>query len=816
MFKRISGLLLTIVIPAVSLFSFTTFSHLSAATNESTVLIDAVLYDGLEYKEPDEAVRLRNVSGTNVDISNWQLYDGSSKAVIPDGTTLVAGQTIWLTKDSFFFTRQFGFVPDFEVVDSSSAVPNLSGTWPGFANSGDEVILLNAAEDVVDALVYEGGDTSQPGWSGTAVYHYNDNNSLFGEEGQILYRKRDQTSGQPVPDTDTAADWAQEMGDPVNGRKIMYPGWDLDTFFHTAQVTGTAVLTIAIAPDNAYQTIINEINHATTSLDVESHTFENLALKDAFVQAANRGVAINILLEGGPPGGVSDQEKYVCHELEAAGAHCWFMISNDSKYINDRYKYIHAKFILIDGQKVIISSENLSPNSLPYDDKSDGTWGRRGVVLITDAPGVVSHVRQIFSLDFELTHHVDITDTTSFQPPVGFIPNPENGGVTYTVRYPHPVSFSGELTFELVQSPENSLRDQDGLLGLINRAGDGDTILVQQQYEQAYWGVNSNAVNDPNLRLEAYINAARRGATVRLLLDEFFDDSRDGNSNAATCQYVKNIARGEGLDMDCALGNPAGLGIHNKMVLVEVNGRGAIHVGSINGSETSHKANRELALQVQSDAAYAYLADLFNRDWPYRVYLPTAMNNFVGPTNHLVISEILYDSPGANEDAEFIELANPTSNSIDLSNFSLGDAVNPSDFEDVRRFPAGTTMPPRSALVIATTATGFKREFGADPDFEILETDPLVPNLIDDTNWGNTATYLQLGNSGDELLLRNTVDQVIDVVTYGSGSYPVVTSCPLASLIGASLERYPYWQDTNDCTADFQENPFPSPGTLSE
>ena len=96
----------------------------------------------------------------------------------------------------------------------------------------------------------------------------------------------------------------------------------------TAQVTETAVLTVAIAPDNAYQAIVDEINQADTSLDIESHTFEHIGIKDALIQAANRGVAINILLEGGPPGGISDQEKYICQELEAAGAHCWFMIAD--------------------------------------------------------------------------------------------------------------------------------------------------------------------------------------------------------------------------------------------------------------------------------------------------------------------------------------------------------------------------------------------------------------------------------------------------------------------------------------------------------
>lgn len=814
MFKRFFWLLVTAVIPTLFLSLLTTIPRLTAAENASTVLIDAVLYDGRELNDPDEAVRLWNVSATAVDIGGWRLNDAPDRmttATFPPGTTLAAGQTIWIAWNGAAFARQFGFSPDFEVADSSPSIPNLTGTtWPGFTNTGDEVYLQDGAMAVVDMLVYEGG-TVQDEWSGTTVFPYDP----FAADGQILYRRRDQATGRPVPDTNTVADWAQGTDDVINGRKTMYPGWDLDTFFMTAQVTETAVLTVAIAPDNAYQAIIAEINQATTSLDIETHTFENVAIKDALIAAANRGVAINILLEGGPPGGIPDQEKFICQELEAAGAHCWLMINNSPSKIYDRYDYIHAKFILVDGQKVIISSENLSPNSLPNDDKSDGTWGRRGVVLITDAPGVVSHVQQIFDLDLDPANHVDITSTVA-APPIGFIPNLETGGITYTVRYPAPVAFSGEFAFELVQSPENSLRDQDGLLGLVNQAGAGDTILVQQLSERPYWGAtSSNPTADPNPRLEAYVSAARRGARVRLLLDEYFDDDGSATSNSATCEYVKTIAQNEGLDMDCALGNPAGLGIHNKMVLVRVNGRGYIHIGSINGTETSNKANRELALQVQSDGAYALLADMFSRDWPYRVYLPVILNNFIGPAGHPLISEVLYDSPGV-DDAEFIELVNPTGSTIDLSNFSLGDAVNPTDFEDVRRFPPGTMLAPRTALVIATTATGFFTEFGKNPDFEILNTNAAVPSMIDDPNWGSTNTYLQLGNAGDEVILRDPNNQVIDVVTYGSGSYPGVTACPLITLLNASLERNPFWRDTDDCSVDFFENAFPSPGVLVE
>ena len=38
-------------------------------------------------------------------------------------------------------------------------------------------------------------------------------------------------------------------------------------------------------------------------------------------------------------------------------------------------------------------------------------------------------------------------------------------------------------------------------------------------------------------------------------------------------------------------------------------------VGSLNGGEVSAKLNREMALLVGSDEAYAYLADVFWYDW---------------------------------------------------------------------------------------------------------------------------------------------------------------------------------------------------------
>ena len=495
------------------------------------------------------------------------------------------------------------------------------------------------------------------------------------------------------------------------------------------------------------------------------------------------------------------------------------MIRDDEAAIQDRYRYLHAKFMLIDDRLVIVGSENLSPDSLPADPKTDGTWGRRGVFLITDAPHVVARVRSIFSDDFEpLAHHDlqrwDAADPVYGSPPPGFLPLLESGGTTYTVRFDSAATFTGDFVFEVIQAPENSLRDRDGLLGLIDKAGRGDAILVEQLTERPHWGPSgSNPTADPNPRLEAYLEAARRGAEVRLLLDRFYDDPRGVVSNQATCDYVNDVAEREGLRAWCYLGNPTGLGIHNKMVLVELDGEGWVHVGSLNGTEQAAKGNREVALQVQADGAVSLLRQMFYGDWPNRVFLPLLSNQTLGPPPHMLISEVLYD-PFGPDAAEFIELVNPTVDVIDLSGWQLGDATDPADFEDLRRFPAGTVVRPGATLVIAFSSPAFQEAFAVAPDFEIYPSDPLVPDLLDDPAWGDPAAWLQLGNEGDEVLLRDANGLIVDVLTYGNGSYPGVVASPPVSAAHHSLERYPFWWDSNDCSADFRDWPLPNPGVL--
>ncbi len=585
--------------------------------DQPRIRLAALYYDSETTGEADEAFRLWNVGDAPLDLAGYQVGDGQRAVTFP-ALTLAPGVGLWCTGNAVVFARSHGFAPDCEYgVDSDPLVPNLSGAALRFANTGGQVLLFNRAGRLADALVYEAGDAAQPGWQGPAVDPYAPSSS-FPAEGQILYRKFDWNSGQPWPDSDSRADWAQDLTDRFNGQRVRYPGWDLERFARPAAIAASGVLTAALGPDNLFDVVSQTLAGAQHSIRLASFTFENVALADLLAAKASSGVAVSILLEGAPAGGIADQERYIAQRIEAAGGQVWFMV-NDRNDAKDRYSNQHAKFIVVDERLLLVSSENFSLDSMPNDDKSDGTLGRRGAALVVDDPALVAHARELFDADLDPLHHADlfrwsVADPRYGPPPPGFVPSTASGGSGYQLIQPHPLELHGPFTAEFVQSPETSLLPAQvgGLLGMVGRAGPGDTVLVQQLYERVSWGgAAATPESAPNPRLLAYIEAARRGATVRIMLDSFFDPG----ANSQTAAYLNLLAQAERLDLTARLANPAGRGLHNKMVLVRAGGAGWVHVGSLNGSEASAKINRELALQVQSDAVYDYFATAFWQDW---------------------------------------------------------------------------------------------------------------------------------------------------------------------------------------------------------
>ena len=183
------------------------------------------------------------------------------------------------------------------------------------------------------------------------------------------------------------------------------------------------------------------------------------------------------------------------------------------------------------------------------------------------------------------------------------------------------------------------------------------------------------------------------------------------------------------------------------------------------------------------------------------------------PHSPLLISECLYDPPGTESQEEWIEIYNVTSTAISLISYKIGDEETPDGSEGmyiIETIPPNITdINPQSVKVIALNATGFYNLYGYYPDYEINDSTPSVPDCTAYTNWA-TGT-LGLRNLGDEILLVDPYDTVIDVLTYGNSNYPGVTPHPGTSQ-NVSLERYPISQDTNNCSVDFRTQSSPNPG----
>ncbi len=182
------------------------------------------------------------------------------------------------------------------------------------------------------------------------------------------------------------------------------------------------------------------------------------------------------------------------------------------------------------------------------------------------------------------------------------------------------------------------------------------------------------------------------------------------------------------------------------------------------------------------------------------------------PLGPALISECAYYTNVTGQ--EWVELVNISTATLDISGWRLGDEETVNGTEGTARFPLGATIAAAGSIVVANTSSDFFSLYGFKPDYEINETDAAVPNLTPETLW--STGVLALGNSGDEVLLLDGTFSVVDVLTWGIGTYPGVTSHP-GAVRGYSLERAPVVRrDRNDCSADFIAQASPTPRSVSD
>ena len=590
----------------------------------SQVMIAAAYIDSAISYEPDEAILLWNAGPGAQALAGWSLTAGTKRAAFPITSTVVLapGARLWCTANADSFWRSFGVAAGCAWETADPGTPMLDAAL-SFANTGGAITVADAAGSAVDTLLY-GDTTRQPAdWVGAPATLYT--RGLATSSGQVWQRKLDPVTGQPV-DSDTAQDWSGDLADLDWGRRVRQPGWGgWDHSDGVLPATGVeaAAWAVAVGPEGLYAPLAETLNRATQTIDLSLYTFEHPALAQLLVDSIRRGVHVRLLLDGAPPGGISDLQRWCVTQIATAGGEVRYLALTDDAPTGykRRYRFTHAKYGVIDGRDVFVGTENLTRDAMPTP-TTQPVGGRRGFYLFTNATGVSAALRALFAQDWRPTifadlHPYDPADPKYGAPPADFV-LPE--AKIYEVAespFADVVRVEGVAAYAVVSAPENALRPDAGIHALLAAAGPGDEITLVQMYEDKFWGEgSSNPIADPNPRLEAVIAAARRGARVRLLLDSYFDDPEQLRSNQATVEYVRAIAAAEGLNLEARTGNPTAGGIHAKLVLVRIGERRWAAVGSLNGGETSHKLNREVVLLVEQRDLYARLYSVVEHDWP--------------------------------------------------------------------------------------------------------------------------------------------------------------------------------------------------------
>jgi cardiolipin synthase len=372
------------------------------------------------------------------------------------------------------------------------------------------------------------------------------------------------------------------------------------SFFLTVSAIAAISVDVANAPESDLALTLKAISGAKRSLAVNIYEFTSPSIADALVAKIKSGVHVDILAENQPVGGMSKEGKAIQQQVltamsETAGDH-YFVMTSKTTLAKRRFRFDHAKYIVADGETLLIGSENYSPTGNPL----PGSKGNRGWEVLIHDRNIAQEYAQMFTADTSLSFG-DVLDLSS-DSKIGvrhMEPNLVNLG-------------SGDVglaasAVEKITSPETS---ESGILALLNSAR--TSIDIQQMTFSSEWANGNSPL------LDAVITAAKRGVRVRVLLNDesVFNRGQEPvkSKNLPTVEALNELGK-SGLKVSAKIANLKGMGvdyIHNKGLLVDGN---KTLISSINWDENSVQNNRKSAVVITSPAVFQYFNALFNRDW---------------------------------------------------------------------------------------------------------------------------------------------------------------------------------------------------------
>ena len=518
----------------------------------------------------DEFVEIGNPRPEPVDMSGWSITDGEATAIFPLDAILPGGGRLLVARNATSYAEDTLTVADFAF--EAGAARRMEGQVPRLADAGDEVLLRDPNGRLVDVYAWGSSSYEGLGWVGRPAERMG--------RGEIAVRR----SGayETWIDRDTAEDW-EDLRHERLGQSAFFP----------TEMTLRGRTTAVRSPDEGDVPLLRFLSSAESTIEVAVYTFTSERIASVLAAAAERGVQVRVLLDGAPVGGIEDAEHRVVGGLLAAGVEVRWLAGGPD--IVKRYRYLHAKYAVVDARAAWIGSENFGEAGFPEERR-----GNRGWSVIAEDEGVASALRIVFEADFDVRRRDSIAATETMQ---------------QRLPLPPPVAerSSAEVTSvqagRLVLAPDTAL-DTDGILGLFGSAT--HRLSIEAFYLDDVWR------GGPNPFLEAAFAAAHRGVSVRILLDgSWASVEADAGTNDDVMARINGRARNESVSLEARLLEPRGPieRLHNKGAVVD--GR-AVLVSSMNWALGSATENREVGLIVEDPSLAATFEAAFDADWDGR------------------------------------------------------------------------------------------------------------------------------------------------------------------------------------------------------
>ncbi len=288
----------------------------------------------------DEFVEIGNAGYEAIDMSGWSLTDGEARSTFPLDAIIPPASRLVVTRNSTSYTQDTLAIADF-TFDRGDARP-MEGGVLRLADTGDEIRLIDATGGVADAYLWGESSDLGVGWMGRPA-------DAMGR-GQIAVRASDRRGGWV--DTDSAQDW-----EGFRRYRLGQSGFAPEAFEIRAS------LTAVLSPDAGDVPLLSFLSSARDTIDVTVYTFTSESIASLLADQARRGVRVRVLLDASPVGGVEDSEHRIIGGLLEADVEVrWLTGGND---VVKRYRYLHAKYVIVDGRAAWIGSENFGDAGFP-------------------------------------------------------------------------------------------------------------------------------------------------------------------------------------------------------------------------------------------------------------------------------------------------------------------------------------------------------------------------------------------------------------------------------------------------------------------